>query len=70
MSNMPSTTTRKTFDVAYYLEQGFTVRVDAISAEDAEDIIRQRLADASGELAGSTRVHYDDGIVGAEEVAP
>lgn len=58
----------KTFDVGYYLEQGFTISVKAGSAENAERIVRKRLDDASDELAGSERVHYDDGITGASEV--
>jgi hypothetical protein len=57
-----------TYDVGYYLEQGFTISVKASSAENAERIVRKRLDDASDELAGSERVHYDDGITGADEV--
>ena len=57
----------KTFDVGYYLEQGFTISVKAGSAENAERIVRKRLDDANDELVGSERVHYDDGITGASE---
>ena len=59
---------KKTYRVGYYLEQGFAINVRAKSAEDAEDIISKRLEDECGELEGSERVHYDDGIVGAYEV--
>ena len=58
----------KTYNVGYYLEQGFAINVKAQSADDAERIIRKRLDDECCELPGSTRVHYDDGMVGAEEV--
>jgi hypothetical protein len=58
----------KTFDVGYYMEQGFTISVKAASAENAERIVRKRLDDANDKLAGSERVHYDDGITGAQEV--
>ena len=58
----------KTYDVGYYLEQGFTISVRGCSAANAERIVRRRLDDANDELPGSERVHYDDGIVGAEEV--
>jgi hypothetical protein len=57
-----------TYDVGYYLEQGFTISVKASSAENAERIVRKRLDDTSDELTGSERVHYDDGITGATEV--
>jgi hypothetical protein len=60
--------TTKTYRVGYYLEQGFAINVQARSVKDAERIIRTRLDDECGELEGSERVHYDDGIVGADEV--
>ena len=58
----------KSYRVGYYLEQGFAITVQAKSADDAERIIRKRLRDECGELQGSTRVHYDDGLTGADEV--
>lgn len=58
----------KTYRVGYYLEQGFAITVKAKSADDAERIIRKRLRDQCGELKGSTRVHYDDGLTGADAV--
>jgi hypothetical protein len=58
----------KTYDVGYYLEQGFTISVKACSADNAERIVRKRLDDANDKLPGSERVHYDDGITGADEV--
>ena len=58
----------KTFNVGYYLEEGFIINVKAKSEDDAERIVQKRLDDECGERSGSTRVHYDDGIVEAEEV--
>ena len=58
----------KTYSVGYYLEEGYCIDVKAKSADDAGRIIRNRLDDECGELSGSTRVHYDDGMVGAAEV--
>ena len=59
----------KTFNVGYYLEQGFSINVKAKSASGAERIVRTQLNHESGELAGSTRVHYDDDVLlGATEV--
>ena len=59
----------KTYNVAYYLEQGFAINVKAKSASDAERIVRKRLDDETYELTGSERVHYDDGIIiGSSEV--
>ena len=58
----------KQFAVGYYLEEGFSIGVNATSAEEAETIVRNRLDDERCELAGSERVHYDDGITDAEEV--
>jgi hypothetical protein len=57
-----------TFDVGYYLEQGFTISVRASSAAKAERLVRKMLDEGRGQLEGSTRVHYADGIVGAHEV--
>lgn len=56
------------FRVGYYLEQGFVVTVRARSAADAARIVRNRLDAECGEIAGSERVHYDDGITGTGEV--
>ena len=61
-------TRQQTYCVGYYLEEGFTINVEAKSAADAERIIRKRLDEECGELSGSTRVHYDDGITDADEV--
>ena len=59
----------KTYNVGYYLEQGFAINVKAKSASDAERIVRKRLDDETYELTGSERVHYDDGIIiGSSEV--
>ena len=59
----------KTYNVGYYLEQGFSINIKARSAEHAERIVRKRLDDEACELTGSERVHYDDGIIiGSSEV--
>lgn len=57
----------KTFDVAYCVEQGFSIEVQATSADDAEQIIQQRLDDECDVLPGSTRVHYDGFTAAARE---
>lgn len=49
----------KTFDVAYCVEQGFSIEVQAASADEAERIIEERLEEECDVLPGSTRVHYD-----------
>ena len=49
----------KTFDVAYCVEQGFSIAVQATTADEAERIIDERLDDEMDVLSGSTRVHYD-----------
>ena len=56
------------FSVGYYLEQGFVLTVRARSGADAERIVRNRLDAECGEVAGSERVLYDDGITGTSEV--
>ena len=53
----------KTYNVGYYLEEGFCIEVKARSADDAERIVRKHLDDEACEFPGSTRVHYDDGII-------
>lgn len=58
----------KTFDVAYCVEQGFSITVQATSADEAERIIEVRLDDECDVLSGSTRVHYDGFTAGASEV--
>jgi hypothetical protein len=60
----------KTYDVGYYLEQSFKISVQAGSEDAAERVVRKRLDDVGGELAGSERVHYDDGTVCVDEVTP
>lgn len=57
----------KTFDVAYCVEQGFSIPVRATSADEAEDIIKERLDEECDVLPGSTRVHYDGFIACAHE---
>ena len=49
----------RTFDVSYCVEQGFSIEVQATSAEEAERIIEERLDEECDVLPGSTRVHYD-----------
>jgi hypothetical protein len=58
----------KSYDVGYYLKQSFTISVKAGSEDAAERVVRKRLDDVGGELAGSERVHYDDGIACVDEV--
>ena len=60
----------KTFEVAYSVEQGFSIIVKAKSAEVAEEIVEQRLDDECDVLEGSTRVHYDGFIASCSEVKP
>ena len=57
----------KTFDVAYCVEQGFSIEVQATSAEEAERIIEERLDEECDVLTGSTRVHYDGFTASAHE---
>jgi predicted dinucleotide-utilizing enzyme len=60
----------KTFEVAYCVEQGFSIIVNAASAELAEEIVEQRLDDECDVLEGSTRVHYDGFVASSGEVKP
>lgn len=60
----------KPFKVTYATEQGFSVRIDAASAEDAELIIKQRLDNTREVLNYSERVHFEAIVVEAEEVTP
>jgi hypothetical protein len=60
----------KPFIVTYAIEQGFSVRVDAASGEDAELLIKQRLDDTCAVLDQSERVHFESTVIEAEEVAP
>lgn len=50
---------QKSFDVAYCVEQGFSIEVKAISADEAERIIEERLDDECDVLLGSKRVHFN-----------
>lgn len=58
----------KPFKVTYATEQGFSVRVDAASGEDAEAIVQQRLEDTSAVLDESQRVHFQAIVIDSEEV--
>lgn len=58
----------KRYAVAYYIEQGFTIIVNAASATNAKRIVINRLNDICDVLEGSTRVHYDGLTLDAEEV--
>ena len=60
----------KPFIVTYATEQGFSVRVDAVTAEDAEVIVKQRLDDTCAVLIESKRVHFQTTVIEAEEVTP
>jgi hypothetical protein len=60
----------KAFEVAYCVEQGFSIIVQAKTADEAEDIVTARLDDECDVLAGSTRVHYDGFVASSSEVTP
>ena len=60
--------TKRSFNVSYYLEQGFAVRVEAKSEAGAERIVRRYLDNEADELPHSTRVHFDSNVVDTEEV--
>lgn len=62
--------TLKTYEVTYATEQGFTVKVEAATAEDAEADVRMRLADDHAVLGHSERCHFDSTVIDAKEVAP
>ena len=59
---------KRSFNVSYYLEQGFVVRVTAKSEAAAERIVRRYLDNEADELPLSTRVHFDSNVVDTEEV--
>ena len=59
---------KRSFNVSYYLEQGFVVRVEAKSEAAAERIVRRHLDTEADELPHSTRVHFDGNVVDTEEV--
>lgn len=61
--------THRTYEVAYCLEQGFAIEVNAASADDAERIIEERLEDEMDVLAGSRRVHFEGFTANVQEVA-
>lgn len=61
---------RKSFDVAYCVEQGFFIRIRAQSAANAERAVRRRLDDACDVLPNSERVHYDGVVASSREVQP
>lgn len=60
----------KTFEVNYTIEQGFSVRVEAANAEDAEAIVQKRLEDAQAVLPESQHVHFEGIVADAQEVTP
>lgn len=70
MSNILSLTGEppKLFEVAYVVEQGYAITVQAASPEEAVLIVRQRLDDEMDVLDGSTRVHHFHDTVSVGEV--
>lgn len=60
---------QKLFEVTYCVEQGYAIRIEASSPEEAEHIIEQRLDDKDGVLDGSTRVHHDHFVNTVEQLA-
>ncbi len=57
----------KSFRIAYYLDQTFTVMVEAETAEEAERIVNDRLFDDYGILPGSWRTQHGHGTLGLAE---
>lgn len=60
---------QKLFEVTYCMEQGYAIRIEAGSAEEAEHMIEQRLDDKEDVLDGSTRVHHAHFVNTVEELA-
>lgn len=58
----------RSYEVLYYLEQGFSLTVKAKSAQAAEHMVSEQLNEDQDVLPGSTRGHYDAGVVQSEEV--
>jgi hypothetical protein len=61
---------RKHFDVVYSVEQGYTIRVSACSAENAERNVLRRLDEVRHVLDGSTLGHHEHLLFAAYEVKP
>lgn len=59
----------KLFEVTYCVEQGYAIRIEANSPEDAERIIEERLDEKANVLDGSTRVHHAHFVNTVEELA-
>lgn len=59
----------KLFEVTYCFEQGYAIRIEARSHEDAERIIEERLDKTANVLDGSTRVHHAHFVNTVEELA-
>lgn len=58
----------KLFEVAYIVEQGYALTVQADTADDAERMVRERLDDELDVLDGSIRVHHFHDTVSVGEV--
>jgi hypothetical protein len=61
--------TLKTFNVDYWIEQGFAVNVQAHTEDEAVALVAELLDEESGQLPHSERVHYDGGVNNAIPVA-
>lgn len=60
----------KTFCVTYAVDQGFSVKVDAATAEDAEAIVKKDLDTDHCVLARSERGHFEGHVIDVVEVTP
>ena len=60
---------QKLFEVTYCVEQGYAIRIEAGSAEEAEHMIEERLDGKDGVLHSSTRVHHAHFVNTVEELA-
>jgi hypothetical protein len=60
----------KTYEVLYAVEQGFTVSVDAATAEDAEARVKRQLDEDHAVVFGSKCGHFDGTVIQAKEVMP
>jgi len=59
---------QRLFEVTYCVEQGYAIRIEASSAEEAEHMIEKRLDDKDSVLDSSTRVHHAHFVNTVEEL--
>ena len=58
----------KRFRVGYWMEEGYSVVVEAASEDEALSMVEDHLIDEGEALENSERVHFDTGVCDAEEV--